>query len=182
MKKLLDLLRSERPIVGGAFGRLSQEFGIDRATVRTVGLLILWIGPYVLGASYRSAWVFSVVGYLALLFFARRRDRLGSHFDRYLSRRRDWRNAPVGSSSDCNGYPRPAQVDSVPHVGPETSPAPGQPVAPRRAVADPGSKQPLGEALSDLEQRLTQLDQRIQKMETAVTDRAFDWDRRLRKG
>ena len=37
-------------------------------------------------------------------------------------------------------------------------------------------------ALSDLERRLARLDQRIQKMETAVTDRAFDWDRRFRKG
>jgi hypothetical protein len=39
----------------------------------------------------------------------------------------------------------------------------------------------FGNALSDLERRLGRLDQRIQKMESAVTDRSFDWDRRLRQ-
>jgi hypothetical protein len=46
----------------------------------------------------------------------------------------------------------------------------------------PETEQRLGEALVDLEQRLARLDQRIQRMETVVTDRAFDWDRRFRTG
>jgi hypothetical protein len=54
MKKLLDLLRSERPLVAGAFAWLSNEFGLDRAAVRIIGFLVLWAGPYLLGASYRA--------------------------------------------------------------------------------------------------------------------------------
>ena len=46
-----------------------------------------------------------------------------------------------------------------------------------RATAKGGDQ-----ALLNLEQRLARLDQRIQRMETVVTDRAFDWDRRFRKG
>ena len=38
----------------------------------------------------------------------------------------------------------------------------------------------FGDALSDLGQRLGRLDQRIQQIESVVTDRSFDWDRRLR--
>jgi hypothetical protein len=38
----------------------------------------------------------------------------------------------------------------------------------------------FGDALSDLEQRLGRLDQRIQQIESVVTDRSFDWDRRFR--
>lgn len=38
----------------------------------------------------------------------------------------------------------------------------------------------FGDTLSDLEQRLVRLDRRIQQIESVVTDRSFDWDRRLR--
>ena len=183
MKKLLDLLRSERPLIAGAFARLSKEFGLDRAAVRIIGFLVLLAGPYVLGASYRSAWIFSILGYIALMIFARRLDRFGSRLDRKLTRR--WRArvyGRVGDQSDSNGYPSTSQVDSVSHAASETSATPGQPSTANPAAAGPESRQQIGDALSDLEQRLARLDQRIQKMETAVTDRAFDWDRRFRKG
>lgn len=42
MKKLLNLLRSERSLIGGAFGSLSDMFGWDRAVARIIGFLILW--------------------------------------------------------------------------------------------------------------------------------------------
>ena len=64
----------------------------------------------------------------------------------------------------------------------------GEPAA--SSIPSPASKpaddpkieaEQFGDVLSDLEQRLVRLDQRIQKMESAVTDRSFDWDRRLRQ-
>ncbi len=183
MKKLLDLLRSERPLVAGAFARLSNEFGLDRAAVRIIGFLVLWAGPYLLGASYRAAWIFSILGYIALMIFARRLDRFGSRLDRRLSRR--WRAkvyGRFGDRRDSNGYLSTSQVDSGSHAAPETSATPGPPSTAKSVAAGPESRQQIGDALSDLEQRLARLDQRIQKMETTVTDRAFDWDRRFRKG
>jgi phage shock protein PspC (stress-responsive transcriptional regulator) len=183
MKKLLDLLRSDRPLVAGAFARLSNEFGLDRVAVRIIGFLILWAGPYLLGASYRAAWIFSILGYIALMIFARRLDRSGSRLDRRLTRR--WRArvyGRFGGKTDCNGYPSNSQVDSVSHGASEMSTTLGQPSTATPVAAGPESGQQIGDALSELEQRLARLDQRIQKMETAVTDRAFDWDRRLRKG
>jgi hypothetical protein len=36
--------------------------------------------------------------------------------------------------------------------------------------------------LARLENRMLRLSQRIQAMENIVTDRSFDWDRRLRNG
>ena len=44
MKKLLDLLRSERSLVAGAFGSLSDQFGWNRAVARIVGFLLIWEG------------------------------------------------------------------------------------------------------------------------------------------
>ena len=51
MNKILDRLRSDRPLVGGAFGRIAEELGFDRAVVRIAGFLILSAVPYLLGAS-----------------------------------------------------------------------------------------------------------------------------------
>jgi hypothetical protein len=44
MKKLLNCLRSERPLVAGALGRFADEFGLGRAWVRIIGFLVLWAG------------------------------------------------------------------------------------------------------------------------------------------
>jgi hypothetical protein len=183
MNKLLDRLRSERPLLGGAFGRIAEELGFDRAIVRIAGFLILLAVPYLLGTSFRAAWIFSILSYVALMIFIRRLDRFGSRLDRKLSRRwRDRGSGRFGGRTDCNGFPSTSQSGSVPHPGSETPSARDQPFAPTPVASRPGSGQQLSDALSDLEQRLARLDQRIQKMETAVTDRAFDWDRRLRKG
>jgi phage shock protein PspC (stress-responsive transcriptional regulator) len=89
MNKILDRLRSDRPLVGGAFGRIAEELGFDRAVVRIAGFLILSAVPYLLGASFRAAWIFSILSYVALMIFVRRLDRFGSRLDRKLFRR--WR-------------------------------------------------------------------------------------------
>jgi phage shock protein PspC (stress-responsive transcriptional regulator) len=183
MNKLLDRLRSERPLFGGAFGQIADELGFDRAVVRIAGFLILLVVPYLLGASFRAAWIFSILSYVALMIFVRRLDRFGSRLDRKLFRRwKDRDYGRFGGRTDCNGFPSSPQTDSVPHSGSETPSARGQPSAPIPVDSHSGSGQQITDALSDLEQRLARLDQRIQKMETAVTDRAFDWDRRFRKG
>jgi hypothetical protein len=183
MNKLLDLLRSERPLLGGAFGRIAEELSFDRAVVRIAGFLILWAVPYLFGASFHTAWIFSILSYVALMIFVRRLDRFGSRLDRRLSRRwRDRGYGRFGGRTDCDGFPSTPQTGSVPHPGSGAPSARNEPSASTPVASRSGSGQQLSDALSDLEQRLARLDQRIQKMETAVTDRAFDWDRRFRKG
>jgi hypothetical protein len=61
MNKLLDLLRSERPLLGGAFGRIAEELSFDRAVVRIAGFLILWAVPNFSGPP------FILLGYSASL-------------------------------------------------------------------------------------------------------------------
>jgi phage shock protein PspC (stress-responsive transcriptional regulator) len=181
MKRLLDLVRSERPVVAGTFGRLAGEFGFDRAVVRIIGFLILWAGPYCFGAPYRSAWIFSILAYIALTIFVRRRDRFWRHLDRTsFEKRRARRDAGIGSAKDCNGYT--GRSDTGSRIAPEPPAAPERSATTQSVANGPGTEQRLGASLADLEERLARLDQRIQKMETVVTDRAFDWDRRLRKG
>jgi phage shock protein PspC (stress-responsive transcriptional regulator) len=183
MNKILDRLRSDRPLLGGAFGRIAEELGFDRAVVRIAGFLILSAVPYLFGASFGVAWMFSILSYVALMIFVRRLDRFGSRLDRKLSRRwKDRDYGRFGDRTDCNGFPSSPQAGSVPHPGLETPSARGQPSAPIPVASHSGAGQQISDALSDFEQRLARLDQRIQKMETAVTDRAFDWDRRFRKG
>src|ERR1700677_1640407 len=72
MRKLLDLLRSERALVAGAFGSLSDQFGWNRATARVVGFLLIWAGPYLVGAPVRKAWWISILLYLGLVLIARK--------------------------------------------------------------------------------------------------------------
>ncbi len=177
MKKLLDLVRSERPLVAGTLGRFAGELGVDRAAARIVGFLILWAGPYLFGASYRVAWLFSILGYIALTIFLRRRDRVWRRPDGTSTR--GWRtrvDARYPAPTNVNGVSRASQSQAGGETASATDSGPGS------STPAAGAEQPLGASLADLEQRLIQLDQRIQKMETIVTDRAFDWDRRLRKG
>ena len=115
MNKLLDRLRSDRPLLGVAFGRIAEELGLDRAIVRIAGFLILLAVPYLLGASFRAAWIFSILIYVALTIFVRRLDRFGSRFDRKLSRRWKGRDyGRFGDRTDCNGFPSSPQTGSVP--------------------------------------------------------------------
>jgi hypothetical protein len=181
MKKLLDCLRSERPLVAGALGRFADEFGLGRASVRIIGFLVLCAGPYLLGASYWTAWVYGILGYLAIAIIIRRRDRFWRHPDRRSTGRcRERRYFRVANPSDRKG--EDPQVRSDSDVGPKPAGVSSQGATPKPAATGPETGQRLGEALLDLEQRLARLDQRIQRMESVVTDRAFDWDRRFRKG
>jgi hypothetical protein len=181
MKKLLNCLRSERPLVAGALGRFADEFGLGRAWVRIIGFLVLWAGPYLLGASYRTAWIYAILGYIAFAIIICRRDRFWRHLDRKsIGRWTERRYSRVANPSDRNGGDPQNRSDS--DAGPKPAGAPSQPATPKPATMSPETEQRLGEALVDLEQRLARLDQRIQRMETVVTDRAFDWDRRFRTG
>src|ERR1700733_3271320 len=72
MKRLLDLLRSERALVAGAFGTLSDQFGWNRALARIVGFLLIWAGPYLLGAPLRKAWWISILLYVGLVLIVRK--------------------------------------------------------------------------------------------------------------
>jgi hypothetical protein len=182
MKKLLDLLRSERSLVAGALGTLSDQFGWNRAVARIVGFLLLWGGPYLLGAPLRKAWWISILLYVGLVLIVRKisfasRDH-DSDTDRRWSERRYRRFVNRNSSRDESGAPS-AAGRSAEKREPFFSSIP----SPASKIADDSKvdAEQFGDALSDLEQRLVRLDQRIQKMESAVTDRSFDWDRRLRQ-
>jgi hypothetical protein len=179
MKRLFDLLRSERPLVAAAFGRLADDFGLDRTATRIIGLVMLWASPYWFGASVLDAWWLSILGYIGFALIIRR----VSYFrrNRYPSPARRWKEQRCAAMNyDCNG--RAGGIHAPPGENEKTSD-----LALRSAAAKTGDNQTsvgkqLGHALSDLEQRLARLDQRIQKLETVVTDRSFDWDRRLRRG
>jgi phage shock protein PspC (stress-responsive transcriptional regulator) len=178
MKKLLDLLRSERSIVAGAFASLSDQFGWNRAVARMVGFLLIWAGPYLLGAPVRKAWWISILLYVGLVLIARKISRVSREPNlgaaRPWSERRYRRFANRDSCCEDRGAPTAA----------------GQSGEKREPVVSSGSKraeepateaEEFGDDLTDLEQRLMRLDQRIQKMESTVTDRSFDWDRRFRQ-
>lgn len=182
MKKLLDLLRSERSIVAGAFAILSDQFGWNRAVARMVGFLLIWAGPYLLGAPVRKAWWISILLYVGLVLIARkiscvsRGPNLGAA--RPLSERRYRRFANRDSCCEDRGAPT-AAGQSREKREPVVSSASKRAEEP---VRQPGTEaEESGDALTDLEQRLMRLDQRIQKMESTVTDRSFDWDRRFRQ-
>lgn len=182
MKKLLDLLGSERPLVAGALGRLSDQFGWNRAVARIIGFLLIWGGPYLLGAPLRKAWWISILFYVGLVLFVRKISCVSRNNDSGAARRRSERRyrqfANPNSWRDQSGAPTAAGWSGEK----------GEPVA--SSIPSPASKtadnpkieaEQFADVLSDLEQRLLRLDQRIQKMESAVTDRSFDWDRRLRQ-
>jgi hypothetical protein len=178
MKKLLDLLRSERSIVAGAFASLSDQFGWNRAVARMVGFLLICAGPYLLGASVRKAWWISILLYFGLVLIARkiscvsRGPNLGAA--RRWSERRYRRFANRDSCGEERGAPT-AAGQSWEKREPVVSSA-------SKRAEEPGTEaEEFGDALTDLEQRLMRLDQRIQKMESTVTDRSFDWDRRFRQ-
>jgi hypothetical protein len=183
MKKLLDLLRSERSLVAGAFGSLSDQFGWDRAVARIVGFLLVWTGPYLLGAPVRKAWWISILLYVGLVLVARKISGVSCKSDfgatRRWSERRYRRFANRNSCREERGTPIAASQSWEKREPPTIS---SNPFPASKRAADPGiAAEEFGDALTDLEQRLMRLDQRIQKMESAVTDRSFDWDRRLRQ-
>jgi phage shock protein PspC (stress-responsive transcriptional regulator) len=182
MKRFLDLLKSERPLIAGVFGSLSDHFGWNRATVRIVGLFAIWGAPFCLGAHLGNAWWISILIYVGLALIARKishrswlrgscvsRPRKERHYARSTNRKKCHPESETTFTTEASGEKEGPVVSSV------HSPATGR--------GDDGNLvgEQFGEALSDLEQRLARLDQRIQKMESAVTDRSFDWDRRLRR-
>jgi hypothetical protein len=182
MKRLLDLLGSERPLIGGAFGSLSDRFGWDRAVARIVGFFLIWGAPYSLGAPSRNAWWISILIYVGLVMIVRKRLCASRHREsdraRRWSERRDARSANRNSCQQESGTAAPNPR------------AEGKKETPASSIPSPNSKtgddpkivgEQFGDTLSDLERRLVRLDQRIQKIESAVTDRSFDWDRRLRQ-
>jgi hypothetical protein len=182
MRKLLDLLRSERSLVAGAFGRLSDQFGWNRAVARIVGFLLIWAGPYLLGAPVRKAWWISILLYVGLVLIARKFSCVprGPDLDaaRRWSERRYRRFGNRNSRHEERSAPA-AAGQSWEKREPVIS---SNPFPASKRAADPGMEaEEFGDALTNLEQRLIQLDQRIQKMESTVTDRSFDWDRRLRQ-
>jgi len=183
MKRLFDLLRSERPLVAGAFGRLADDFGLDRTATRIIGFVILWASPYWFGASVLDAWWLSIVGYIGFALIIRRI----SYFrrNRYPNPVRRWKEQRCSvitnqNNYDCNG--RAAAIHAPCEENEKTSDSAVRSAAVKTGDNRTSAGKQLGHALSDLEQRLARLDQRIQKMETVVTDRSFDWDRRLRRG
>ena len=162
MKRLLDLLRSERSLVAGAFGSLSDTFGWDRAAARIIGFLILWGIPYCFGAPIRRAWWISILIYIGFALIVRKRICVSQFRDSCsVGRLRARRRAPATSG---------------PYREKEE---PGSPAS-RTGTGSDLVGEEFGDALSDLEQRLERLNQRIQQMESVVTDRSFDWDRRFR--
>ncbi len=167
MKKLLNLLRSERSLIGGAFGSLSDMFGWDRAVARIIGFLILWGIPYCFGASIRSAWWISILIYIGFALIVRKRI-CGSHF-------RDSSSAGRPRAQRCSQASNaPSREKEEPAISTM------RPAASRTGTDSDLVGEQFGDALSDLEQRLVRLDRRIQRIESVVTDRSFDWDRRLR--
>jgi phage shock protein PspC (stress-responsive transcriptional regulator) len=179
MKRLLELLKSKRSLLAGAIGGLSDHFGWNRAVARIVGFFVLWGAPYWLGAPTRNAWWISILIYVGLTLIVR---KISCSRDRGIARR--WRKrfpggftVPNNCRQDRSTEPSnaPSQEQREPVVSSGHAPAS------KTSGDDKLVEEPFGEALSDLEQRLTRLDQRIQKMESAVTDRSFDWDRRLRR-
>jgi hypothetical protein len=182
MKRLLDLLSSERSLVAGAFGSLSDHFGWNRAVARIVGFLLIWAGPYLLGAPVRKAWWISILIYVGLVLIARKISCVSSEPNlgaaRRWSERRYRRFANRNSCRKERGAPT-AAGQSWEKREPVVS---STPFPASKRAEDPGIEaKEFGDSLSDLERRLVRLDQRIQKMESAVTDRSFDWDRRLRQ-
>jgi hypothetical protein len=180
MKNLLSLLGSEGSLISGAIGSLSDRFGWNRAVVRIAGLLIILIAPYLLGASIRQAWWISILIYIGLGIIARKGSCAGRHHNSRSARRREARN--LADSSNRNQSDKNSQVGSA--ISPPEKDLPNASrISPRSEIGD-NSNFPEGQfadALSDLEKSLARLDQRIQKMESAVTDRSYDWDRRLRR-
>jgi hypothetical protein len=180
MKKLLDLLRSERSLVAGAFGSLSDQFGWNRAVARIVGFVLIWAGPYLLGAPVRKAWWISILLYVGLVLIARKISGVSSGpnlgADRGWSQRRDRRFAKRNRCREERGALTAAR-QSCEKSEPVVSSIPYS--AAKRAEDPEIEAEEFGDALTELEQRLVRLDQRIQKMESEVTDRSFDWDRRL---
>lgn len=182
MKRLLELLKSERSIVTGAFGSLADQFGWNRAMVRVIGFFVLWGAPYWLGVSIRNSWWISILIYVAITLIVRKISCTSRYRDASLGRRwRDRRHARATSPNNCQKDRGTAPI-SAPHEE-QSEPAISSVHSPASKRGDdnkPVAEQ-FGDALSDLEQRLARLDQRIQKMESVVTDRSFDWDRRLRR-
>jgi hypothetical protein len=182
MKKLLDLLRSERSLVAGAFGSLSDQFGWNRAVARIVGFFLIWTGPYLLGAPIRKAWWISILLYVGLVLIARKFSCVSGKPDLDAARRwSERRHRRFGNRNSCReergGATAAGQSWEKREPANSSNPFPAS-----KRTADPGIEaEEFGDALTDLEQRLVRLDQRIQKMESAVTDRSFDWDRRLRQ-
>jgi phage shock protein PspC (stress-responsive transcriptional regulator) len=183
MKKLFDLLKSERPLVAGAFGRLAEEFGLDRAATRIIGFVILWAGPYWFGASVLDAWWLSILGYIGFALIMRKVSYFRRNRYQYPARRWKEQRCTVITNQntyDCNG--RATGVNEPPEENEGTTGSTVRSAAAKTADDQASIGKQLGNALTDLEERLARLDRRIQKMETLVTDRSFDWDRRLRRG
>jgi hypothetical protein len=115
MKKLLDLLRSERSLVAGAFGTLSDQLGWNRAGTRIVGFLLIWAGPYLLGAPVRKAWWISILLYIGLVLIARKISCASRepnlHGDRGWSERRYRRFA---NRNSCREEGKPPIVTGQP--------------------------------------------------------------------
>ena len=167
MKELLDLLRSKRSLVAGAFGSLSDTFGWDRAAARIIGFLILWGIPYCFGAPIRRAWWISILIYIGFVLIVRKRICVSQFRDSSSAGRLRARRRAVATSA-------PYREKEEPVISTLQSPAS------RTGTDSDLVGEQFGDALSDLEQRLGRLDQRIQQIESVVTDRSFDWDRRLR--
>jgi hypothetical protein len=179
MNRLIDLLKSERALVAGAFGSLSSQFGWNRAFARIVGFVLIWAGPYLLGAPVRKAWWISILLYVGLVLISRKIS--GVSGDPNLGATRRWSGRRFANRNSCRqerGAPTSAgqsREKREPVVSSFPFPTSKRAEDPRIEAED------FGDTLTDLEQRLLRLDQRIQKIESAVTDRSFDWDRRLRQ-
>ncbi len=182
MKRLLELLRSERSLVAGTIGGLSDHFGWNRAVARIIGFFALWGAPYWLGAPTRNAWWISILIYVGLTLIVRKISCASRSRDRGIARRGSRRfSGCFAVPNNCRRDRSPEPINAPSQEQPEPVGSSGHSPASKTSGDDKLVEEPFGEALSDLEQRLTRLDQRIQKMESAVTDRSFDWDRRLRR-
>ncbi len=144
------LYRSPRGKLLGVFSGIAESLGYRVNVTRWVGVAILVIVAGKLGAD--GLWVTAMVGgfFYMLLALLMQPPRTA-------------------------GMPRPASDDGedlLPPVPPQrwTQPAPA-------AYPGPYGKPPVD--LAQIDRQLESLNRRIQRMETIVTDRQYDWERRL---
>ena len=183
-RSLFRLLRSESGLVNGTFGRLADRFGWDRLTTRILGALIVLGCPYVLGANLRNAWWISLLLYVGLSVATSNR---GHWVGRRCGQRDRRRPVPGQPYPYQQGQKPPAKVTTAPPpatAAPEkqTGLVPGQASAAGTINGRPIDGQEFSDLLARVEDRMLRLSRRIEAMESIVTDRSFDWDRRLRNG
>lgn len=146
------LYRSSNGKMLGVFSGIAESLGYRVCVTRWVGVAVLVMIAGKLGAN--GLWVTAMVGgffyMLAALLMQPPRVAGGIH---------------MTASEEDNFLPPP-----VPPTSPWNRPA---------EVTVPQNHTAARVDLAQLDRQLESLNRRIQRMETIVTDRQYDWDRRL---